>query len=243
MILSCELCSAPKLYCFFGVFTRALLAQAGSKIKLIANEDIDVGKLKLAPAVDRMSIEKAAPEITDGRPIIKNTEDGVIELIVLSTTFEHKGSRWAVVMRSKRGIGSANDGRQPSGTPFWFGKCVPQGIHNCEIEVVNQTVPGLIVAIPIATNTSEIKKGDQIMVWNPFTMPPKPEHGGDAAAPPESTDEGGALDGGKGGRGGKGKGGRVGKGGCDGKGKPKSKGGGGDSVGDGQAAPKRARKS
>ena len=211
------------------MFTRALLAQVGSKIKLIANEDIDIGKLKLAPAADRMTIEKAAPEITDGRPIIKNTEDGVIELIVLSTTFEHKGSRWAVVMRSKRGIESAKDGRPPSGTPFWFGKCVPQGIHNCEIEVVNQTVPGLIVAIPIATNTSEIKKGDQIMVWNPFTMPPKPEHGGDAAAPPESTDEGGALDGGKGGRGGKGK--------------PKSKGGGGDSVGDGQAAPKRARKS
>ena len=225
------------------LFTRALLAQVGAKIKLIANEDIDIGELKLAPAADRMTIEKAAPEITDGRPIIKNTEDGVIELIVLSTTFEHKGSRWAVVMRSKRGIEAANDGRQPSGTPFWFGKCVPQGIHNCVIEVVNRTVPGLIVAIPIATNTSEIKKGDQIMVWNPFTMPPKPEHGGDAAAPPESTDEGGALDGGKGGRGGKGKGGRVGKGGCDGKGKPKSKGGGGDSVGDGQAAPKRARKS
>ena len=47
-----------------------MLAQAGSKIKLIANEDIDVGKLKLAPAGDRMSIEKAAPEITDGRPVI-----------------------------------------------------------------------------------------------------------------------------------------------------------------------------
>ena len=155
------------------LFTRALLAQVGAKIKLIANEDIDIGELKLAPAADRMTIEKAAPEITEGRPIIKNTEDGVIELIVLSTTFEHKGSRWAVVMRSKRGIESANDGRQPSGTPFWFGKCVPQGIHNCEIEVVNRTVPGLIVAIPIATNTSEIKKGDQIMVWNPFTMPPQ----------------------------------------------------------------------
>ena len=228
------------------LFTRALLAQVGSKIKLIANEDIDIGKLKLAPAADRMSIEKAAPEITDGRPIIKNTEDGAVELIAVSTTFEHKGSRWAVVMRSKRSIESANDSRDsrlPSGTPFWFGKCVPQGIHNCVIEVVNRTVPGLIVAIPITTNTSEIKKGDQIMVWNPFAMPPKPEHGGDAAAPPESTDEGGALDGGKGGRGGKGKGGRVGKGGCDGKGKPKSKGGGGDSVGDGQAAPKRARKS
>lgn len=225
------------------MFTRALLAQAGSKIKLIANEDIDVGKLKLAPAVDRMSIEKAAPEITDGRPVIKNNEDGAIEFMALPNTFEHKGSRWTVVMRAKRSIETGKDGRQPSGTPIWFGKCVPQGIHNCVIEVVNPTVHGLIVAIPIVTNTSEIKKGDLIMVWNPFNMSAKPEHGGDAAVPPESADEGGALDGGKGGRGGKGKGGRVGKGGRDGKGKPKIMGGGGDSVGDGQAAPKKARKS
>ena len=109
------------------VFTRALLAQVDKRVYLVAKEDIEIGKLKLVPVMDRVTIEKAAPVIADGRPLVKCAVDGAIELIAFAATFEHKGARWAVILRSKKTLESGHLNRPPIGVPFWFTKCVPQG--------------------------------------------------------------------------------------------------------------------
>ena len=123
VIVSCELCSRVP-----SSLSRGLCSpQVGNRVDLIANEDISSGQLKLAPFVERPWIDKAAPEITDGRPLVKMADSGLIELVSLSTTFEHKATRWAPTLKAKRQIEAAKDGKYPAGVPFWFSVSTPQG--------------------------------------------------------------------------------------------------------------------
>ena len=162
---------------------------------------------------------------------------GQFDMVQLSTTFEHSSKVWAPTMRARRQIECPKEasGKVHSGTPFWFCTSVPQGGHNCTLHLMKRTVPGLVIEVPIVTNTIDIAKGDCITVWNPFPPQPAADDEDEPEEPAEAADGDTGGGGGEGGGGGKGK--SKGKGG--GKGKPKGKG-----VGDGdeQRAAKKPRK-